>query len=162
MFFLFLESIGTTEIVFIAIIALVVFGPRRLPELGRKFGRGMAEFRRASEDFKRTWEMEVETERFDKEVRQERALSALSEDDLTVESRPATLAPEVAATQRIAPVSSEFDDAETLIVARTKRPSNVSGGGDNGNLLPPEGAEVTERIVPTSAVSTPSAVRRDD
>jgi TatA/E family protein of Tat protein translocase len=60
---LFLESIGTTELLVILVVALVVFGPRRLPEIGRKLGKGMAEFRRAGDDFKRTWEREVELER---------------------------------------------------------------------------------------------------
>ncbi|HEY9284215.1 MAG TPA: twin-arginine translocase TatA/TatE family subunit, partial [Pyrinomonadaceae bacterium] len=60
---LFLETIGTTELLFILVVALVVFGPRRLPDIGRKIGKGMAEFRRASDDFKRTWEREVELER---------------------------------------------------------------------------------------------------
>jgi TatA/E family protein of Tat protein translocase len=60
---LFLETIGTTELLLILVVALVVFGPRRLPDIGRKIGKGMAEFRRASDDFKRTWEREVELER---------------------------------------------------------------------------------------------------
>ncbi|HLL75035.1 MAG TPA: twin-arginine translocase TatA/TatE family subunit [Pyrinomonadaceae bacterium] len=60
---LFLESIGTTELLLILVVALVVFGPRRLPDIGRKIGKGMNEFRRASDDFKRTWEREVELER---------------------------------------------------------------------------------------------------
>jgi TatA/E family protein of Tat protein translocase len=60
---LFLESLGTTELLMILVVALVVFGPRRLPEIGRKIGKGMADFRRASDDFKRTWEREVEAER---------------------------------------------------------------------------------------------------
>ena len=60
---LFLESIGTTELLLILVVALVVFGPRRLPDIGRKIGKAMAEFRRASDDFKRTWEYEVEIDR---------------------------------------------------------------------------------------------------
>jgi TatA/E family protein of Tat protein translocase len=60
---LVLEFLGTTELMVIAFVALVIFGPRRLPEFGRTIGRWMAEFKRASEDFKRTWEYEVEVER---------------------------------------------------------------------------------------------------
>lgn len=62
MVLLFLESIGTTELLVILVVALVVFGPRRLPELGRKLGKSINEFKRASDDFKRTWEFEVELE----------------------------------------------------------------------------------------------------
>lgn len=52
-------SIGGTEVLIIVIIALVVFGPKRLPELGRTVGKGMREFRRASNDLKRSLEDEI-------------------------------------------------------------------------------------------------------
>jgi len=57
------EFLGTTELLVIALVALIIFGPRKLPEIGRTIGRSMAEFKRASEDFRRTWEFEVEVER---------------------------------------------------------------------------------------------------
>jgi len=56
-------GLGMGEVVLILVIALVVFGPRKLPELGKSVGQAMAQFRRASEDFKRTWEQEVEVEK---------------------------------------------------------------------------------------------------
>jgi TatA/E family protein of Tat protein translocase len=56
-------GLGMGEIILILVVALVVFGPRKLPELGKSMGQAMAQFRRASEDFKRTWEQEVETEK---------------------------------------------------------------------------------------------------
>lgn len=59
MFLLILESLGSTELFFILIMALVFFGPRKLPQLSRTLGKNLAEFRRASEDFKRTWEREA-------------------------------------------------------------------------------------------------------
>jgi Tat protein translocase TatB subunit len=61
-FLLILESLGSTELFFILIMALVFFGPRKLPQLSRSLGKNLAEFRRASEDFKRTWEREVALE----------------------------------------------------------------------------------------------------
>jgi len=45
-------GIGVQEMVFLAVIALLVFGPKRLPELARTLGKGMAEFRRASADLR--------------------------------------------------------------------------------------------------------------
>ncbi|MBI4467301.1 MAG: twin-arginine translocase TatA/TatE family subunit [Acidobacteria bacterium] len=51
--------LGFTEILFILLLALLLFGPRRLPELGRTLGRGLAEFRRASNDLRTTIEDEV-------------------------------------------------------------------------------------------------------
>ena len=62
MFLLILESLGSTELVFILIMALVFFGPRKLPQISRSLGKNLAEFRRASEDFKRTWDREVSLE----------------------------------------------------------------------------------------------------
>jgi TatA/E family protein of Tat protein translocase len=57
-----LDSLGGTELLFILVIALIFFGPRKLPQLARSMGKGLAEFRKASDDFKRTWEREVELE----------------------------------------------------------------------------------------------------
>jgi len=59
---LILDSLGSTELLFILIVALMFFGPRRLPQLSRTIGKSLAEFRKASEDFKRTWEREVALE----------------------------------------------------------------------------------------------------
>ncbi len=52
-------SIGGTELLIILVIALVMFGPKRLPELGRTIGKGLREFRRASNDLKRSLEDEI-------------------------------------------------------------------------------------------------------
>ena len=59
MVLLILESLGSTELFFILIMALVFFGPRKLPQLSRTLGKNLASFRRASEDFRRTWDREV-------------------------------------------------------------------------------------------------------
>ncbi len=45
-------DIGFQELILILVVALLVFGPRRLPELGRALGRAMREFRRATEEFR--------------------------------------------------------------------------------------------------------------
>ena len=62
MFALILEGIGSAELLFILVIALIFFGPRKLPQLARSMGKGLAEFRKASDEFKRTWEREVALE----------------------------------------------------------------------------------------------------
>jgi TatA/E family protein of Tat protein translocase len=55
--------IGGPELFLILIIALIIFGPRKLPEVGKSMGKMLVEFRRASTDFKRTIEGEIEAER---------------------------------------------------------------------------------------------------
>lgn len=62
MYLFILESIGTSELVFIGLIALIFLGPRKLPELARTLGKAMNEFRRSTNDFKQTWEREVVSE----------------------------------------------------------------------------------------------------
>jgi sec-independent protein translocase protein TatA len=56
-------TLGGPEIFLILVIALIVFGPRKLPEIGKSMGRMLAEFRKASNDFKRTIEEEVEADK---------------------------------------------------------------------------------------------------
>jgi TatA/E family protein of Tat protein translocase len=56
-------NLGFTELLFIFVIALIFFGPRKLPELGKSLGETLAGFKRASEDFKRSWEEEVDQEK---------------------------------------------------------------------------------------------------
>src|ERR1700682_5402513 len=54
-----LGSIGMPELTVIFVIALIIFGPRKLPELGRSLGKSLAEFKRASNELKSTLEEEI-------------------------------------------------------------------------------------------------------
>ena len=53
-------GIGGPELVFIFILALLIFGPKRLPQIGRTIGKGMAEFRRASTELQRAVNTQLE------------------------------------------------------------------------------------------------------
>ncbi len=60
-------SLGMQEIIVIFVLALIVFGPRKLPEIGKALGKGIAEFKKASSELRQTWEEDV---RLDKEAGQ--------------------------------------------------------------------------------------------
>ena len=53
-------GIGAPELLIILVVALLVLGPKRLPEIARSLGKGMAEFRRASNEFTRTLSASVD------------------------------------------------------------------------------------------------------
>ena len=55
-------SIGMPEMLVILVIALIIFGPRKLPELEKSLGRSLAEFKRASNDLRNTLEEEIKVE----------------------------------------------------------------------------------------------------
>ncbi len=56
-------SLGMQEIIVIFVLALIIFGPRKLPEIGKSIGKSLAEFRRASNELRQTWEEEVRLEK---------------------------------------------------------------------------------------------------
>jgi len=62
--------IGMPELIVILVIALIIFGPRKLPELGRSLGKSIAEFKRASNDLKHTLEEEIRLEETKNAARQ--------------------------------------------------------------------------------------------
>jgi sec-independent protein translocase protein TatA len=55
-------SIGMPELIIIFVIALIIFGPRKLPELGRSLGKSIAEFKKASNELRSTLEEEIRLE----------------------------------------------------------------------------------------------------
>jgi sec-independent protein translocase protein TatA len=57
-----LGSIGMPELIIIFVIALIIFGPRKLPELGRSLGKSLAEFKKASNELRSTLEEEIRVE----------------------------------------------------------------------------------------------------
>ena len=55
-------SLGVPELILIFMVILIVFGPRRIPEIGRTLGKALGEFRRATDDLKNTIDREVRLE----------------------------------------------------------------------------------------------------
>ncbi len=106
------------ELVVILVVALLVFGPAKLPELARSLGRGLAEFRRASTDIRRT------------------LMEAESETREALEPPPATPAPPKAATPSPAPLAQPADapagEAEAVEDPESAEP-RPSGGASPKN-----------------------------
>ena len=70
-----LGSIGMPELIIIFVIALIIFGPRKLPELGRSLGKSLAEFKKASNELRSTLEEEIRVEEQKAKVEPPRAPS---------------------------------------------------------------------------------------
>jgi TatA/E family protein of Tat protein translocase len=75
-------SVGVPELIIIFTIALIIFGPRKLPELGKSLGKSLAEFKRASNELKSTLDEEIRLEERRSAERQEppRTSSAVASD----------------------------------------------------------------------------------
>ena len=79
-------SIGMPELIIILTIALIIFGPRKLPELGRSLGKSLSEFKRASNELKHTLDEEIrlEEQRSAERQRAPEPVAAQPADDQTV------------------------------------------------------------------------------
>lgn len=70
-------SLGTTEILVILVVALLVIGPSKLPDVARTLGKGMAEFRRMSSDVKKTVDLETKLSDLDRQEKDKEADTAV-------------------------------------------------------------------------------------
>ena len=93
-------SVGVPELIIIFTIALIIFGPRKLPELGKSLGKSLAEFKRASNELKNT---------LDEEIRMEERRSAERQEP----PRPASYTPPPPVPTSV-PVDTVDRDEETL------------------------------------------------
>ena len=108
-------NLGFPEMMFIFILALILFGPKKLPEIGRQIGKGLAEFKRASREFQSQIEDEVRKLEYEVDVENTIAPFSLNETvatkplGLTVGSQPEVLPP--ASSNEIAAAASTPDHA---------------------------------------------------
>ena len=122
------ESIGTSELLLIGIIALIFLGPRRLPQIARKLGKTMSDLRNTTNEFKSTWEREVNFEEEERALRlsgnedaERRAPSMVVERNSTLDEPAVTeidkkvfdeMAERAAAESNSMPDTSELADIE--------------------------------------------------
>lgn len=116
MFLFIFESIGMQELVLIGAIALIVFGPRKLPQMMRMAGKMMAEFRKATSDFKETWEKEVDFEDF-KETNEIKTVP-LTENTIQKDNQPKSM---LIASPEIKEIKQE--DLEKIFPAKESKES---------------------------------------
>ena len=113
MFLFILESIGTSELILIGIVALIFLGPRKLPQIAKTIGKTMADFRNTTNEFKSTWQREVD---FEEEVN---AIKTIGADEPAAAPIPrgknALAVPEIkpAQTDLFADLPSEQPEAES-------------------------------------------------
>ena len=98
-----MPNLGLTEVAFLVLIALILFGPRRLPEIAREMGRFMAEFKRASSDFQNQIHQEI-----NKLELEEAAKSVAEGTDLTPEANSISSAIS-RLTERVKTLPQDYD-----------------------------------------------------
>jgi sec-independent protein translocase protein TatA len=86
-------SIGMPELIIIFVIALIIFGPRKLPELGRSLGKSLAEFKKASNELKSTLEEEIRLEEQRSTLEERKAATAQPVIPQSVTAPPANPTP---------------------------------------------------------------------
>lgn len=115
-------GIGTTELVVILVVALLVLGPKKLPEIARSLGKTLGEFRRVTTDVKRTIEMEADQEeevKARKRIKQEMARKASRQQP--AETQPGDSYPEAEIPRE--PEETPHQEAKSMNVQDQDTPS---------------------------------------
>jgi TatA/E family protein of Tat protein translocase len=111
-------SIGMPELILIFVVALLVFGPKKLPEIGKSIGKGLAEFKRASEELKKTIEQEIEQGKSEVSVVRDQVASipATLRSAVSLEGNPAPAGESAAspASAEVAETRADSTQAEVL------------------------------------------------
>lgn len=133
--------LSMTHMIVLFVVVLVVFGPQKLPELARGLGKLMAEFRKASTDFKSAFEQEMrDIERQAMQAERKKAAEAAAKSAMAAE-QPATLATSAGTETAPAQLDAEVRATEALVVTPVAEsvprsesdPSQVAAGASNAS-----------------------------
>ena len=113
-------SLGVPELLLIFAVILIVFGPRRIPEIGRTLGKALGEFRKATDDLKSTIEREVRLEELKK------ITPPSLEDFMTPAESVSRTAPQTAEPASAQPELSSPETAGTVETVETVEPSETA------------------------------------
>ena len=136
--------IGVPELIIIFVVALLVFGPRKLPELGKSLGRGLSEFRRASNELRNTLEEEVRV--IDHETSQTVSTQSVKNESLPTESTEdqSDDSLEASLPNNESPSGDSVNKNESLPTESTKDQSDDSLEASLPNNESPSGDSVKE------------------
>lgn len=126
MYLFIFESLGTSELILIGIVALIVLGPRRLPEIARKAGKIMSELRGTANEFKQTWEKEVDFEEEAKALKIDDLLDEADEDKPV--PRENSILSDKAGSVEVPAIKAMNKEEFDAMAAAATEPAN-----DNGN-----------------------------
>ncbi len=137
--------IGVPELIIIFVVALLVFGPRKLPELGKSLGRGLSEFRRASNELRNTLEEEVRV--IDHETSQTVSTQSVKNESLPTESTEdqSDDSLEASLPNNESPSGDSVNKNESLPTESTKDQSDDSLEASLPNNESPSGDSVKEK-----------------
>ncbi|MBZ5630412.1 MAG: TatA/E family twin arginine-targeting protein translocase [Acidobacteriia bacterium] len=105
-------NLGLPEMIFIFLLALIIFGPKKLPEIGRQIGKAMGEFKKASNEFKSQIEGEIRNLELEEAVKRDHT--------------PQILPPEGSVANTMAPEGSVVNSSSTAATAPDTTPVTAS------------------------------------
>jgi sec-independent protein translocase protein TatB len=143
-----MKRMSLSETIFLFFLALIIFGPKKLPEIARQVGKYMNEFRRASNEFKAQIEQEISN----LEVEQRQTILPPSPPPEGVASRSLHVAPsEVVAAEAPGTGVAAADTRATLAVSDDDEPLFAAGSGVGSDPSP----VATEAVSPSDGVISP-------
>ena len=134
-------NLGLPEMIFIFLLALIIFGPRKLPEIGRQIGKAMGEFKKASNEFKSQIEGEIRNLELEETVKRASEPQILPPEGSVATTAPTTAPAPTAAAVALHDPAPALDAPTTLDAAVTPAPDVASA--HEGAVTPAPDAAVT-------------------